>query len=592
MGKEKYTNIPTKVIDLLNDVKNGKTGLPDLQRPFVWGDNKVRDLLDSMLKGYPIGYVMLWSTPQSFSKTAHIGQENKIYAMPEDLVIDGQQRLTSLLSALYGIKVKDKDYKEKNIRICYNPLTREFAVWTSSYANNPEWIDCVSDVFDVNSNRSLSRYRRKYIKELNEARQKRGQSILTEDDEELIETNIGDLLDLSTYLLPTLKINANATEEDVAEIFVRVNSGGQKLNEKNFIETLLAVYDVEAHKHIRYFCEQSTIPCNGTSYNPIIKLDPSHLIRMAVGYGFKRARLQYAYKLMRGKDLKTGEISAQTRDENLKVFKDALAVVTNLNNWHGYINLFAGAGYYTKDFIAAPNCVVFSYILYLLGKNEYKLKTVELNKIMKKWIYMATITSYFSQSTESTVEKIFADLRSVNTADDYIMYLNKAIAEKFTDDYFNITLPKELEVSSAIAPEWYGYIAALNVLGTPMLFSTAPLSQFLVAGASGTKNAIDKHHIFPKAYLTSVGIQEDRDRNQVANFTYLDYSTNIDISDNPPSEYVHKYRAQLGEEQYQKTCQENALPFGFDNMDYFDFLAARRCLMAEIVKKGYEALCK
>lgn len=61
MGKELFDNIPSKVSDLLSDVKNGRIGLPDLQRPFVWKDNKVRELLDSMMKGYPIGYVMLWS---------------------------------------------------------------------------------------------------------------------------------------------------------------------------------------------------------------------------------------------------------------------------------------------------------------------------------------------------------------------------------------------------------------------------------------------------------------------------------------------------------------------------------------------------
>lgn len=60
MGKELFDNIPSKVTDLLFDVKNGRIGLLDLQHPFVWKDNKVRELLDSMIKGYPIGYIMLW----------------------------------------------------------------------------------------------------------------------------------------------------------------------------------------------------------------------------------------------------------------------------------------------------------------------------------------------------------------------------------------------------------------------------------------------------------------------------------------------------------------------------------------------------
>lgn len=102
VGKELFNNIPSKVGDLLNDVKNGKIGLPDLQRPFVWKDNKVRELLDSMMKGYPIGYIMLWSSPEDYENTGHIGNNTNIYSQPDDLVIDGQQRLTALLASMYG----------------------------------------------------------------------------------------------------------------------------------------------------------------------------------------------------------------------------------------------------------------------------------------------------------------------------------------------------------------------------------------------------------------------------------------------------------------------------------------------------------
>jgi len=118
MGKELFTNIPSKVGDLINDVKNGRIGLPDLQRPFVWKDNKVRDLLDSMLRGFPIGYIMLWESPAQYDRTSHIGNGKKIYEEPDDLVIDGQQRLTALLAAMEGTKIKDKDYKERYIKIC------------------------------------------------------------------------------------------------------------------------------------------------------------------------------------------------------------------------------------------------------------------------------------------------------------------------------------------------------------------------------------------------------------------------------------------------------------------------------------------
>lgn len=592
MEKELFDNIPSKVGDLLIDVKNGKIGLPDLQRPFVWPDSKVRDLLDSMLKGYPIGYIMLWSSPDDYENTNHIGAGDKIYKRPDDLVIDGQQRLTALLAALYGVKIKDKNYNERNIRISFNPLAKEFAVCTAAYERDPEWITEVSSVFAADMDHSVTKFRKNFINTCNEAREKNGQQLLTEDEKIAIEENINAILDLNIYSLPTLKINSKADEEDVAEIFVRVNSGGQKLTEKNFIETLIAVYDNDVHDRINVFCEKSRVPAQGTSFNQILDVDPSHLIRVAVGVGFKRARLRYAYMLLRGKNLKTGEITAETRDENLKIFKDSLDLATDLNNWHAFMNLFAGAGYLNRNLVASSSAVVFSYVLYLIGKTEYKVTSVRLQQAIKKWIFMSTITGFYTGSTESEVEKQFADLRDVTTADGFVDYLNKVIATRFTDDYFKVTLPSDLNSSSAISPAWFGYIAAINVLGTPMLFSTSPLSHFFVLGTSGNKNSVDKHHIFPKHYLEKNGYTDDRDRNQIANYTYLDYPTNIDISDDAPASYVGRYREKLGEEGYRLACEQNALPEGFENMKYPDFLAQRRLLMAQIVKKAYEELDK
>lgn len=590
MGKELFDNIPSKVADMLADIKNGRIGLPDLQRPFVWKDSKVRELLDSMMKGYPIGYIMLWESPADYENTNYIGKNEKVFKRPDDLLIDGQQRLTALLAAMYGITIKDKDYKERKIRISFDPLKREFAVWSQAYERDPEWISEISTVFFADQEHNVSKLRKAYIKTVNESREKNNQLELTEDEEDLIEENINDLLNLGIYSLPTLKINAKADEEDVAEIFVRVNSGGQNLTEKNFIETLIAVYDNEVHDKINKFCAESRIPANGTSFNQIIQVDPSHLIRMTIGVGFRRARLRYAYMLLRGKDLKSGEITKSLREENLKIFKNSLDMVTRLNNWHAFMNLFASAGYLKGSLVASSNAVAFSYILYLIGKYDYKVPSLQLQIIIRKWIFMSTITGFYTGSTESEVEKQFADLRDVHNADEFVSYLNNVISNRFTDDYFDYSLPSELNSSSATSPAWYGYIAAINVLGTPMLFSTAPLSQYFVLGTSGEKNSVDKHHIFPKHYLEEIGYDNDRDRNQIANFTYLDYQTNIDIADDPPTKYVGRYKEKLGEEGYKLACEQNALPENFEQLSYPDFLAKRRSLMAQIVKKAYKKL--
>lgn len=592
MAKTLYTNIPSNVDDLLKDVENGKIGLPDLQRPFVWLDNKVRDLLDSMYKGFPIGYIMLWSSPDDYDRTTHIGKNSKKYEEPADLVIDGQQRLTALLAALYGIEIKDKNYKSRYIKISFNPLKEDFKVWNSATDKNPEYISQVSDVFKANQNHSITKFRRDYIRSVNDSRTKNNLPCLTDNEEILVEDSINNLLDLEDYSLPTLKISSKADEEDVSEIFVRVNSGGQKLTEKNFIETLLAVFDNDVHDKINEFCEASRKPVQGTSYNQIIDVDPSHLIRIAVGLGFHRARLKYAYMLLRGKDLKTGLIDKTVRDKNLTKFRNALNLATNLNNWHAFLNLYGDAGYYNQSMISSSNSVVFSYVLYMIGKYEYKVSSIELRKVMTKWIFMTSVTAFYSGSTETNVEKQMADLRNVHNDKEFVDYLNRIINETFTDDYFKYSLTSDLITSSTNSPAWNGYLAAINVLGTPMLFSSTPASKYMLPGASGTKNAIDKHHIFPKHYLEEIGFNDDRDRNQIANFTYIDYQTNIDITDNPPSDYVDRYRKKLGEDTYLKTCADNALPVDFEKMEYLDFINERRKLMSEIIKKAYIELSK
>ena len=590
MAKELFERIDRKVNSLLDEVLNGSIGLPDLQRPFVWQDTKVKELFDSMMRGFPIGYVMLWASPVNYENTKSIGSNEKQFKRPDDLVIDGQQRLTSLLAAMTGVPVKNKDFKEKRIKICYNPLTKEFFVWSQINENDTRLISDIAEVYKADENHAVPKLRKAVINQINEGRAKNELEKLTDEEEELIESNINALLDLKQYTIPTLRILSTADEEDVAEIFRRVNSGGQNLNENNFIETLLAVYNNDLHDKIGKFCSESRVAASGTSYNQIIDIQPSHLIRMAVGLGFHRARLKYGYKLLRGKDLETGIVSEETRDKNISIFKSAIDNVTNMNNWHSFLNLFAEAGYLNKSLVASNYVVVFSYVLYLIGKNEYKVNPVELRKVITRWIFMSTVTSFYSSSPESTVERQLADLRSISGACGFVAYLNQTIKQRMNDSYFNVELINGLTSSSATSPVWFGYIASINVLGTPMLFSNTPLSKYWVLGSDGMKKAIDKHHIFPKQYLADIGIPDDRDRNQLANFTYLDFNTNIDISDDAPALYVERYKAKLGEKEYAKACADNALPKNFETLDYFDFLAARRVMMASIIRKAFEKL--
>lgn len=488
MAKAIYTNVPRQLSDILKDVRNGRIGLPDLQRPFVWKDNKVRDLYDSMLKGFPIGYIMLWESPVDYDdKKAAIGIGEKAYKVPKDLVIDGQQRLTALVASMYGETVKDKNFQDRRIRIGYKPQTKEFDVWTQAVENNPEYISDISEAFSAKENNTSGKFRKDFIRRLNESRIKRNEPELSDEEEYQIEENINELLHLESYQIPSLEIAYSSSEEDVADIFVRVNSAGQKLTENDFILTLISVYEKDRRDQIDKFCADSRIPADKTSFNHLLSVDPSHIVRMTVGVGFRRARLRYAYMILRGKDLQTGTTSEKIREANLKIFKEALDKVVDLNNWHGYLNILKEAGYISDKLIASSNAVVFSYVLYLIAKYDFHMDSMRLRKLIRKWFFMAAITYFYTGNAESDVEKQFADMREFKTAEELEAYLQRAIEARFTDDYFKITLPMELETSAAISPSWYGYLASQIVLGYPMLFSTTPLSHMFSAGSSGTK---------------------------------------------------------------------------------------------------------
>ena len=259
-----------------------------------------------MLLGYPIGYLMLWDSPEDSGKTKQIGTDAHAFTEAKQLIIDGQQRLTSLYAVMYGKEVVDERFNRKQIIIAFNPLERRFEVSTAPLRRSPEWIGNISALFM--EKKTLS-FIMQFIKTLREAWEKNGKEF-TDEQEEIVANNIQDLLALRNYMVPTLSITSQANEEDVAEIFKRVNSGGATLNENDFVLTLISVHDEAERRKIEKFCYDATIPVKGgTSYNQIFKPKPAHLIRAVMAYGFKRARLRYAYMILRGKDLDTGKYS-------------------------------------------------------------------------------------------------------------------------------------------------------------------------------------------------------------------------------------------------------------------------------------------
>lgn len=590
MAEPLFTRVDRPIGKLVGDVLEGRVGLPDLQRPFVWRDSDVRDLLDSMLRGYPIGYCILWEAPDDQEeKKSHIGMGDKSYASPKELVIDGQQRLTALASSLYGIEVKDQSFSTRRIQIAYDPIEREFHTWDAAIERDARYVPDVSAVFDAKRNNSSTKFRRDFIKRLSEANEKRGLPLLDDDGEAAVEDGLNELLNLeTTYVIPILSISSKADEEQMSEIFIRVNSGGTKLSEDDFIMTLLSVYEPEMRQRIEDWCEQSRVPGSGTSYNPLLAVKPSHVIRATVGLGFGRGRLRYARLILNGRDLETKETSAETRRSNFSKFGDALDKVLDLNDWHAFVNALGEAGYISKSLVSSENAVPLTYAIALIAKHRYGIAGVELQRIAKRWFSMALLTQMYTGNFESVFEQQLNAIADLPGADEFRSWVESEIAVRLTDDFFTVTLPNEMDKNRASGPVWNAFLAAQVVLGSRVMFGTGTVAQLLLPANSGNKKAYDKHHVFPANFLKDGPHAADRDRR--ANFVCVDYQKNIYIKDEDPKEYVARFRGEMGEEVYMATCRENALPYDFEKMEYPEFLAKRRFLMCEMIHEALSRL--
>lgn len=590
MAEPLFTRVDRSVGQVLNDVIEGKIGLPDLQRPFVWSDGKVRELLDSMLKGYPIGYCILWEAPDDQEgKKSVIGLNQKNFSTPKELVIDGQQRLTALVSVLYGVKVKDVKYNERKIRIAYDPLAREFHTWDAAIERDARYIPDISEVFAAKRNNESPEFRIAYIKRLNEANAKRELDSLSLKDMAEVEKGINELLNLETnYTIPILQISNKADEEQMSQIFIRVNSGGEKLNEDDFIMTLLSVYDPMMRQHIEEWCKASHTPANGTSYNPLLVIKPSHVIRAATGLGLERGRLRYARLMLNGRDLETKKTSSEKRQENLEKFGNALDKVTNLNDWKAFINALGEAGYINKSMVSSDNTIPFAYTITLIAKYRFDIRGVELQRLSKRWFFMAILTQMYTGNFESVFEQQLNAIRELKDVQAFKDWIEREIAARLTNDFFEYTVTNELDKNKASGPTWNAFLAAQIILGSHVLFNTSTVGHLLNPANSGNKKSYDKHHVFPDNFLKGTSYETLKDKK--ANFVCMDYQNNIDIKDADPADYVIRYRAKMGDVAYEKTCVENALPIGFENMDYVDFLNARRRLMAQMIKEAFERL--
>lgn len=588
-----FSNTTLTVNQLIEKIDTGELGLPELQRPFIWKDSKVRDLFDSLMRGYPIGYLMLWECP-SLEKKKSIGVDLHSYDSPKEVIIDGQQRLTSLYAVMKGKKVINSKFDEKSIIISYNPLQDKFEVGYQATKKDPEWIYNISDVYTTSSS---FKFINSFIKRLSEYRECKG-GVLTEAEQDTISENINAIVNLKNHTLPVFDIKANAEEEDVSEIFVRVNSGGVSLKQNDFILTLLSLYWDEGRKEIEEFSKESTFPTKGktTSYNQITTVAAQDLIRVVMAYAFDRARLKYGYKLLRGADFdKRGAVDGELRIQRFDTLKDKLPDVLDVHSWHEFLKAIMNAGYLSGDLILSGNAIFYSYAFYLIAKHRFHASYNENMHLTSLWFFYASLVSLYTGSFESTVESHLNSIKDLSTLKEYKDFILSRVNERLTNDYFDITLvgSEGLAVSGKGNNAWNAYVAALNIMDAKILFSKSNLlvSKLFEPGTDGNRKSLEKHHLFPKAHMKAQGYT-DAKINQMANYAFIDWKDNMDILDDTPSVYYPIVCEGRSDEEILRMEEENALPHGWENMPYEDFLVERRKLMAAKIKQAFDLLKK
>lgn len=582
MSTQRFSHTQYPVNALVSQIDTGELSLPDLQRPFVWERTRVRDLFDSLYHGYPAGYFLFWATPNEVD--SHKVGTSQGQSSGLKMIVDGQQRLTSLYSVMKNREITNADNEQQAIRISFNPLTEEFAVANAATTNDPEWLTSISEIWV--SPLGQFGFISQFMADLGAARE------LTADENKKVGITLGKLASLENYQFSALELSADLDIDEVAEVFVRINSKGVGLNSADFILTLMSVHHKEARHQLEDFAREAKLPSTSKAspYNHFHSPSPDQLLRVAVGLGLKRGVLQNAYQVLRGRDPVSKVVSAETREARFADLLDAQERVVNLTNWHEYIVAVKRAGYRSGDMLTSANNFLYCYLVFLIGKCEFGVGQSELREAVARWFFMASLTGRYTGSPETILEADLRRFQEATNAEEFVAVIDHVIDTQLTADFWQVTLPDQLESSAAWSPYLFGYYASLNLLDARALFSNMKLNELFDPGLKQTKHPVERHHLFPKAYLSTIGISGNTRRNQIANFAFVEWSDNIAISDKKPSEYFPEFFDRLPPADQEQAAFWHALPPEWEHMDYYEFLRERRKRIAAVVRSGFEHL--
>lgn len=532
-------------------------------------DHVLEIYLIVFIREYPTG-LLLFLENETEQKNKSLGRKDDLIRIPNYVVIDWQQRLTSLYAVFSGHAVIGKDQKPENITLSFNPLTAQFSVADASTEKGYDWIYDIKrvliwdDIFNLTSE-YIESYRERYGKN-------------TEKEKE-ISKNIQKLFSLRKYTFTVIEISKNLNIEEVSEIFLRINSKGKVLNNSDFILTLMSVYWEEGRKQIEAFSNWTK------EKNDIADLNADEVMRVLVGVGFKREKLEDIYNFLK----------AQTHE--FSTLQPVIEQVTSYQNWKNFLTILKDAGFISKELISQKSLLIACYTLYLIGIEDYRMTFQELNSMMKLYYVGMFISQKYSKAgAENILSKDLQTLEKIENKDQFLKFLQEEISIFISPELWNMRLPRDMVTSSTRSPLFIAFIAAQIYFQHHILFRNIPLSKYFIDMKdkihSGEKREMDLHHIFPRNYLISLygkDAIEDREINQIANKVYTYNSDNRTISNQAPSEYIQQFSNQ-GHIDWNKNLEQNAIPSNFGELNYEDFLQERRVLMLKMIKNYFDHL--
>jgi len=594
--KFSVNNHPIQI--LLSWVQSNEIAIPEIQRPFVWEATKVRDLIDSLFRGYPIGYIIAWQNPAVRLKDGSSSKGKKI-------LIDGQQRITALMAALLGKEIIDKDYRRKRIIIAFNPVETIFEVSNTPIQNDKKWIPDISKVFKPDF---------KILDKLKEY-----STHNPEVPEDKILTAIDSLKSIINIPVGLIELSPDLEISEITEIFIRINSSGVVLNQADFAMSKIAVDEKNGgnllRKAIDYFCHLAVEPeyyrqlkendkdFTNTDYFQKMSwlkddhddiYDPSYtdMLRVSFTSKFRRGRLQDLVALLSGRDFETRQYKEEIAEEAFNKLREGILDFMNENNFKKFVMIIRSAGFIDSSMIRSQNSINFAYILYLTLR-ELNYNQAKIEQLVRKWFVLSVLTSRYSGSPESQFD---IDIRRVYEQGPE-EYINNVISAELSDTYWTIGLPQSMDTSVASSPIFNVFLAAQVKMNDKGFLSKDITVKDLIELKG------DIHHIYPRNYLKKRNYNRGM-YNQIANYVMAQSEINIAIGDKEPEKYfselinqcetkVAKYGAIIDIDQLKENLKANCIPLKLiegEKLNYEDFLKERRFLMANKIKEYFALL--